>query len=1217
MAGALFGGDAPFRLLPCLLLLALCVSLCAAEDDDCPDYHARLDNAITNDSTCLNFAFDWHNLYLKVAFTFDIRCFMANLTFNWAQACGHNLINVNSTGDCHIILNPNVDVNAYNPKDGVITDVFYTQDPSSNLLKVPGLVRTPIHRFWYRHSTDDTRECNVYEEDKFAEYECEYDMVDKGWFHLRIHRASLAMTQKLAGTWGNVTVERQQTRVHIEGGAFELNVTDTLHVHDPFYLQQLGAVGTLHIHATAGGGSKYFAPRTLPGGAASAIAALVCDDGVEVNGVALVVPAGSAPPNTKTAALVDGVVRVGVAQQPTPWCALDADGGLAEFDCRDAAAGTNPLVGSTEGLTVSVACAHCLLANEATFGHRYKTLRFEAGADDIAFESAVNVTTLELWGEGRALSFERLTAGTLTFAGGVEQARVPFTLIRTFEGAVVAPEGYAYLFSTETPPAGLSSHSAMGFTYRVGTDAARIAHCTFTGGCSFAEADCGMMLSDLHKMTAAFPGATHAVTCGGSFRFGAIAYGDELTLEQTVPLIVVSLSVRGTLRGAFAVRSTLTVVSHTADPGHVLNITAEEGVAVTVVDEGGAAVAASGRAVYLFRGSVAGDVAGLRSAVCASGTTYWAYTTAPSVACACWLADGTTAGYEENWCGAEFALGVRGASLDIAAETFEIARPVVYEADAVAFTTTLPRATLTGARLNTPRALTVGARVVLDIREVVVSERLTVDAVAVATTFVASGLSATVAVGRLDADVTVGSGVSLTVGEVGAGSVTVAQAASVRNAGAGELRVVAGAGSAVTVGGAVVVEAAGRFTASAVSAVVRFATSAVVDLADFHATVVGAAGSTVRFSAGAGVGVIFRGESRGVAVSASKGGAEAAVAFSGDAACGAMLLNDGGFRCIACGAGEPFRDGCAETRCVGNCSAVSADCASCYECAEGFYSVYDECLACGASTRRCVSEEEPLLCADNCTLGAGGCVAAGPGARLVTGNRVVRCDDGSFPGAAGCSSCVDGCVGCTNASACDVCGGAVNAGGQCVPQANAAVQVNGGVVACDDGFVLRGGVCVGCGAAYPGCAVCTATGCVQCGAGSVLLDGSCGSVAGCAKTDGLSCTACAAGMTRKSPTECVDAASDTCNVYADGVCVQCKSGLVLLPNGSCTTLNDCTTFGDGVCLRCADGLFADETGGCRCLPHNETHPQRATRRARRVRSASRSARRATRRRGCT
>ena len=142
---------------------------------------------------------------------------------------------------------------------------------------------------------------------------------------------------------------------------------------------------------------------------------------------------------------------------------------------------------------------------------------------------------------------------------------------------------------------------------------------------------------------------------------------------------------------------------------------------------------------------------------------------------------------------------------------------------------------------------------------------------------------------------------------------------------------------------------------------------------------------------------------------------------------------------------------------------------------------------------------------------------------------------------------------------------------------------NGGVIACDDLFGMEEGTCTARGTAYPVCAACIALGCIQCCVWCVAIDGSCRPVGACAETDGLSCTACRTATIRKSTTECVDAATDDCMIYADGVSLKCSSGMARREVGVCSSGPSCPVFGDGICLRCANGLFADETGCCQCL----------------------------------
>ena len=181
---------------------------------------------------------------------------------------------------------------------------------------------------------------------------------------------------------------------------------------------------------------------------------------------------------------------------------------------------------------------------------------------------------------------------------------------------------------------------------------------------------------------------------------------------------------------------------------------------------------------------------------------------------------------------------------------------------------------------------------------------------------------------------------------------------------------------------------------------------------------------------------------------------------------------------------------------------------------------------------------------------------------------------------------------------------AVNTGRPCVSRPNAAVQGNEGVVACDDDFVPWDGVHTACGTANTGSAVCTTMECIWCSTGNVVIERSCRSAAGCAETDGLSCSTCSTGSRRKSPTECV-AACD-CTVYVDGACIGCADGLDLLADGSCAAPAGCTDSGESACRRCADGLYPGATGTRERLLL-ATDAQRATTHARHARSTRRSA----------
>ena len=68
--------------------------------------------------------------------------------------------------------------------------------------------------------------------------------------------------------------------------------------------------------------------------------------------------------------------------------------------------------------------------NVAVEGRARDHVLFEQRIEGVMFDVAVNVVSLELWG-GCPLTFERIAATSLPFAGGVEQAHVQYTFIQT------------------------------------------------------------------------------------------------------------------------------------------------------------------------------------------------------------------------------------------------------------------------------------------------------------------------------------------------------------------------------------------------------------------------------------------------------------------------------------------------------------------------------------------------------------------------------------------------------------------------------------------------------------------------------------------------------------------------------------------------------------------------------------------------------------------
>ena len=332
----------------------------------------------------------------------------------------------------------------------------------------------------------------------------------------------------------------------------------------------------------------------------------------------------------------------------------------------------------------------------------------------------------------------------------------------------------------------------------------------------------------------------------------------------------------------------------------------------------------------------------------------------------------------------------------------------------------------------------------------------------------------------------------------------------------------------------------------------------------------------------------------------------------------ALRVTQAGSVCVACDDTVAVGAACGITRTderIGGCA--SQERGVCLECVEAMFSVLRACADCDGA-RRCVDAEQHILCGDGALPVQSHCTPSTPqDALLVANNHAVKCSEAHFADGEACGDCPPSCVACADTSSCAVCAGGASLAqdGTCTPLENAAAQAHRGAVACDDAFVPdEDRRCVPCDHDFgDGCVSCSARECLACKEGFVLVGGACRRGDLCARADGTVCTACEDGTGRFNATDCVVAGD--CAVYADGRCVQCVTPLVPLADGTCGELRDCLVAGQGVCLRCADGMFADESGGCQRLGDSTPHPQRATRRARRVRSTRRSAPRATRRPG--
>ena len=180
--------------------------------------------------------------------------------------------------------------------------------------------------------------------------------------------------------------------------------------------------------------------------------------------------------------------------------------------------------------------------------------------------------------------------------------------------------------------------------------------------------------------------------------------------------------------------------------------------------------------------------------------------------------------------------------------------------------------------------------------------------------------------------------------------------------------------------------------------------------ATFGWEVVGSSVGTVLSPAGAEVGAIFRNDSRSVVSVPSKRWTDSTVTFTKGAARGAILLNDAGLRCIACGVGR-------------------VDGTLCYEYVAGMHSALDARVACERALG--YVGDDVTSCA--ATTGSSASVGARTQQTIVSprdNNNVVMGEPSRFADGEGFGDCPASCAACTNAS---VCSGAVTGGAKACP----------------------------------------------------------------------------------------------------------------------------------------------------------------------------------------
>ena len=494
----------------------------------------------------------------------------------------------------------------------------------------------------------------------------------------------------------------------------------------------------------------------------------------------------------------------------------------------------------------------------------------------------LSVKTFTIGENKQPLTSEQLTVGRLNITAAVtKQADVPFTTIKTFTPAtpfannVGRDINYLFTSASAVTAGGLVSHLVKAGVYRIG-NTNTLNHCTVSDGCGFEEADCNEYITELDRMVGKFKNSQHTLKCASSLAFDTITY-DTLAITQNHPVKVKTLTVDKKLSWTFDVSSQLVVVQKSANLGHRLTITAASGATVAVKKEYGGVVTASSKAVYLFTGAVTGAVANLKSMTCPSGTTYWAYTSAEGVSCTCWAGGAKLSDrYEENWCDAEFALGVPQASLDINDESPYFKNGIIFAQSAVTLTTSATEAIVTVPKLDVPSSLAVRGNVVIVTPTINAQASQSMDVLLSRvesrgkTMVVQMGASLDMTVGSLDGELVLkGSAVTASIASSTESSRVVVEGSATLRLGKAT-RVAASVDSTVTlVNSVAVVDQGDAFVVSGTNASVR-TTRARLVLRDFQGMAVGTVGSTFSYALDGNVNLFVVGLWCGVALSRAK-----------------------------------------------------------------------------------------------------------------------------------------------------------------------------------------------------------------------------------------------------------------------------------------------------------------------------------------------------------
>ena len=726
------------------------------------------------------------------------------------------------------------------------------------------VVKVPISESWYRYTTKTTDQnvCTVSTTaaNGFVEADCKTHYLDPKYVVL----VTSQFYSNATARWDTVLWSFRQNGV---GGSVHVAaVTSTQISTDAFFFTQLESPTVVLKMAPT------FA--VIVTGSVDMLSCSKCTEGTIINaGVGVIKDAAYASvPVNET---IYRYMRQGHVHSKCTW----AGGQFSEYDC------SQPF---TDGKNLDLVVRTATLQSDQV----WRSASLEAcgrGANTLSIRVS-GMTTVQC----SAFFVASLTTPALRIEGVPEDVYIGAGAI----GGVACPScrDGAVLFvgqTVEVPPAITKAPIGDGL-FRYTTRKRHTTACTVRSeSTAFDEFDCELTFAGVEKWVD-FTVMDLLVDCTGVAEcvmsknvlnqvFARLVVEPNGTsLRVSTPVRVKSLAVNGTLVGAFVVGDELSFEVKEEDVGNRLNIVAGSGAVLTVTD-GGEDVTATETPLFLFAGKVLGEVPNLLSVTCGA-TTYWAYTTAESVACVCWAkGEALSDKYEGNWCGKEFALGVRKSTLFLDDNSDYIKNGIFFGTDNVTLTTNTSEYIVATRTIDAPDTLVVAKGVSVAVESITAGRVLDIAALVMpvgtqATRIVQTGDSLAVTIRHLDGSLVLeGSAVTASVGDcTDTSTVTINGTVSLSTECG--VRLTATDGRAVTVHDSIItLDTADPFTLVGTNVTARVV-NAHVALNAFSGVFIGNTSSTFSFDAEENVDVVVAGDGCDVSLGA-KGASSLSVSF--------------------------------------------------------------------------------------------------------------------------------------------------------------------------------------------------------------------------------------------------------------------------------------------------------------------------------------------------